>query len=133
MVASKKKILEQWIEYAAADLDVAKRLLHSDKPTRWTYLLALWHCHQTIEKGLKMIIIKKEKELLKIHDLQRLSQLAELKLSEEQKLLIADLNGYYIRSRYPDMQYSPLPNPNKRQTEIFLNKTKIFFLWMQKQ
>lgn len=133
MMVAKKKILEQWILYAKADLDAAKRLLDSEKPTRWTYLLALWHCHQTIEKGLKMIIIKKEKELLKIHDLQRLSQVAELKLTEEQRLLIADLNGYYLRSRYPDMQYAPLPDPTKKQAELLLNKTEIFFLWMQER
>lgn len=133
MRVSKEKILEQWINYAKADLDAAKRLLDSKKPTRWTYLLALWHCHQAIEKILKMVIIKKDKELLRIHDLPRLLQIAELKLSEEQKILAADLNEFYLRSRYPDMQYPPLPDPGKKQTEVFFNKTKKLFLWLQKR
>jgi len=127
-----KNILKKWILHAQADLDVAKRLFNSPRPTSWTYLLTLWHCHQTIEKMLKMIMIKKGKELLKIHDLPRLAELSEIKLSKDDLKFIKRLNKYYLKSRYPDLIYEPLPKPNKKFTQEYLKKTESLFLWLQK-
>jgi len=128
-----KEIIKKWLLFAEADLDAAKRLFQSPKPTQWTYLLVLWHCHQTIEKGLKMIIIKREKELMKTHDLPRLSKIAEIILSEEQKIFLNELNTFYLRPRYPDVLYPSLPNPDNKTTEAYLDKTNKLFLWLQKQ
>ncbi|MFH1564844.1 MAG: HEPN domain-containing protein [bacterium] len=128
-----KQLLKQWILYAQSDLDAAKKLYSAKKPTQWTYLLVLWHCQQTIEKMLKMIIIKKDKELLKIHDLMRLSKLSEIKLTEENKTFLENLNEFYLRSRYPDLIYPALPKPTKELTFKYLNKTEKFFLWLKKQ
>ena len=128
-----KEILKNWLLFAKSDLDAANRLFNSPRPTQWTYLLTLWHCHQVIEKTLKMIIIKKNKELLKIHDLTKLSKISEINLSKEQKQLLEDLNEFYLRSRYPDLFYKPLPQPNKDFTKNYLEKTKKLFLWLKKQ
>lgn len=92
-----KEILKKWILFAEADLDVAKRLFKSPKPTQWTFLLILWHCHQVIEKGLKMIIIKQGKEITKTHDLERLSEITEIKFSSDDFIFIKSLNKYYLR------------------------------------
>lgn len=126
-------ILKQWIQYAHADFDAAERLFHTPRPTRWTYLFVLWHCHQTIEKGLKMVIIKREKELLKIHDLPRLAELAELPLTKKEQTFLEDMNAFYLRSRYPDLRQPPLPDPTKMTTTIYLEKTKKFLLWLEQQ
>lgn len=126
-------IFQKWISFAEADLDAAKRLIESPRPSRWTYLLALWHCHQTIEKALKAMLAKQEKEILKIHDLPHLSQLVELRLSEEQKSLLEELNPFYLRSRYPDIMYAPLPDPNKTFTKKLFSDTKKLLLWLKKQ
>ncbi|MBI2459833.1 MAG: HEPN domain-containing protein [Parcubacteria group bacterium] len=128
-----KLILQKWILFAQSDLDAAKRLFNSPKPTHWTYLLVLWHCHQTIEKALKMIIIKKKKELLKIHDLPRLSSLAEINLSKQQTTLLEELNKFYLRSRYPDLIYKPLSSPNRKIAKELLIHTKKLFLWLKPQ
>lgn len=128
-----KLILQKWILFAQSDLDAAKRLFHSPKPTQWTYLLTLWHCHQTIEKALKMIVIKKEKELLKIHDLPRLIVLAEIDISKQDTILLEELNKFYLRSRYPDLVYKALPNPNRKTAQELLRKTKKLFLWLIQQ
>jgi len=97
-----KPIIKKWIEFAYSDLDAAKRLFVSHKPNNWTFLLVLWHCHQAIEKMIKMIILKNGKEVIKIHDLLRLYQLSELQLPEQDKKFIDELNKYYIKPRYPD-------------------------------
>ncbi len=128
-----KEILKKWILFAKADLDAAKRLFQSPKPTQWTYLLVLWHCHQAIEKALKMVTIEREKELIKTHDLPRLSKIAEIILSEDQKLFLEDLNTFYLRPRYPDIIYEPLPKLNKEFTKNYLAKTDKLFIWLQKQ
>lgn len=126
-------IFQKWISFAEADLDADRRLIESPRPSRWIYLLALWHCHQTIEKALKAILAKQEKEILKIHDLPHLSQLVGLELSDEQKSLLEELNTFYLRSRYPDIMYSPLPDPNKTFTKKLFSETRKLFLWLKKQ
>lgn len=126
------ELIKKWIEYAAADLDAGQRLFASKRPTRWTYLLTLWHCQQVIEKGIKMVMIKKGKEILKIHDLPRLAILADLQLSEKDKTFLKDLNEFYLRPRYPDLIYPALPDPSKAMTKNYLEKTKKLFLWLQK-
>ncbi len=128
-----REILKKWILFAEADLDAARRLFKSPKPTQWTYLLILWHCHQAIEKALKMVIIKGKKELMKTHDLPRLSKIAEIVFSEEQKLFLSDLNTFYLRPRYPDIIYQSFPKPDKKFTEDYLEKTNKLFIWLQKQ
>ncbi len=72
-----KEIFKKWIIFVNADLDAAERLFNSPKPNQWTYVLILWHCHQTVEKMLKMAAISKGRELLTVHDLPRLYKQAE--------------------------------------------------------
>lgn len=128
-----KQLLKQWILYAQSDLDAAQKLYAAKKPTQWTYLLVLWHCQQTIEKILKMIIIKKDKELLKIHDLIRLAELTEKKFSSSDILFLEKLNKFYLRSRYPDLIYKALPKPTEKTTKEYLNKTEKLFLCLKNQ
>ncbi|MCK4781341.1 HEPN domain-containing protein [Candidatus Parcubacteria bacterium] len=47
--------------------------------------------------------------------------------------ILKKLNKYYLKSRYPDLIYEPLSNPDKNFTKIYLEKTKKLFLWLQKQ
>lgn len=126
-----EQLLKQWILYAQSDLDAAKKLFDAKNPTRWTYLLVLWHCQQAIEKSLKMLIIKGGKELLKIHDLIRLAELTEKKFSSDNFLFLEKLNKFYLRSRYPDLIYKALPNPTRKLTKKFLAKTEKLFLWLK--
>ena len=128
-----EKILKKWTLCAKADLDAAKRLFNSPRPTSWTYLLVLWHCHQVIEKMLKMLIIKRGKELVKIHGLLRLVELSGVSLSDENLEFVKKLNKYYLTSRYPDLAYKPLPKPDRKLTKNYLEKTKKLFLWLKKQ
>ena len=36
------------------------------------------------------------------------------KLSKQQRGFLKDLNEFYLRSRYPDLIYKPLPKTNKK-------------------
>lgn len=79
------------------------------------------------------MLAKQEKEILKIHDLPHLSQLVGIELSQTQKSLLEELNTFYLRSRYPDIMYAPLPDPNKTFTKKLFSDTKKLFLWLKKQ
>ena len=129
-----KELLKKWILFAKSDLDATQRLFESPRPNSWTYLLILWHCHQAIEKILKMVIVKKNKELFRINDLPRLLKYSEIKnISEEHLDFIFNLNSFYLRPRYPDMNYDPFPKLNRKSTEKYLRLTKELFLWIKKQ
>jgi HEPN domain-containing protein len=80
------KIIKKWIAFIEADLSAAKVLYQNaikKKKVAWhSWMLIIWHCHQVAEKSLKMVIISiisKGKELLRIHDLPRLLDQAEIK------------------------------------------------------
>ena len=129
-----KKILRIWIEFANVDFDVSKRLLNSPKPNQWTYVLVIWHCHQSIEKMLKMVALKNNKELLRIHDLPRLYKQAGIKDFPENYInFLYDLNEYYISPRYPDLSYKkPYPESDRKKAENYFKLTNNINQWLEK-
>lgn len=122
-----KEITKKWFNYANADIDVAKIALTSPKSTKWTYLLIIWHCHQAIEKALKAIMIEKDFEIIKIHDLQRLMELSKIDFKDSDISFIGKLNKYYIRPRYPDLGGTSLPKANKEIVKYYFDNSAALF------
>ncbi|HLD30750.1 MAG TPA: HEPN domain-containing protein [Patescibacteria group bacterium] len=108
-------------------------MFNSPRPNSWTYALIIWHCHQTVEKMLKMVALKNGKELLKIHDLLHLAKQAEVNnFPEEHGDFLYDLNKYYFSPRYPDINYSkPYPKSDRTIALKYLNKTEKIFKWLK--
>jgi HEPN domain-containing protein len=125
-----KQHVKNWLPYIKADLVAAEILLNDKRKNRWTNIIILWHCQQAIEKSFKAIIAAKGKELLKIHDLAKLSELAELELDEDDIKFILSLNNYYLRSRYPDIYYQPAAQPDNRLVKKYYNQTIILHQWL---
>ena len=125
--------VKKWILFAEADLSAAEYLYKKPNANQWTYLLVVWHAHQAIEKILKALIIKKGKELLYIHDLPKLTKLAEINmLSSQQKDFILLLNQYYLTPRYPDLPMTrSYPRITAPQTKHILRDTKELFLCLK--
>ena len=127
-----KLIAKNWLNYIEADLKAATILYQSTTKTQkvnWhTWILIIWHCHQVVEKSLKMITTHQEKELLKIHDLVRLLDYTEItKLPEKWKNILFNLNNYYFPPRYPDMPLkTSYPKPSKELCYEFLIFSKNF-------
>lgn len=88
-----------WLLYAENDLKTAKAAL--DEGITNT---ACFHTQQTVEKCLKAILLDKEQEVPRTHDLLFLLEKAQSyspelsKFSENAKFL----NQFYIPMRYPD-------------------------------
>ena len=91
--------IKEWIRLATHDIETADVLIkekgHAD--------IIIYHIHQAVEKLLKAIIIKSEKEVEKIHYLDRL--LADLindyPVLEKIKTDILEINLYLPKLRYP--------------------------------
>ena len=78
----KTEAYKKWLPYIHADLNAAETLYKSAirmQSASWYHFAPIiWHAHQTVEKSLKAILAAKEIELLKIHDLSRLAELARV-------------------------------------------------------
>ena len=123
---NKNKIAKQWLEFARDDLKIAEILFRNK-----SYKGCSWHCHQAVEKILKVIIIKKNKRPRKIHDLIELSKETEIKFPENFQSFLEELNLHYLPTRYPDvyprMKKLYLPKNIKRVLKL----TKTLFLWLK--
>lgn len=130
-----KIAVKKWLEYAKADLEAAEVLTKHPK-SKYSYQLAVLHCHQAIEKILKTVIVLNKEEIYKIHDLVRLSELSDLKLPQEFQVYIKEINVHYQPSRYPDISYqgkSLKYDYNKENAVYNLKKTQKLFLWIEKK
>lgn len=128
-----KKIIKKWLEHAKADLEGAKVLLGSGK-SHWSFQLCVWHCHQAIEKILKTVIVKRGKEIKRVHNLIFLLQESELEIPKKFKEYIEELNPHYQPPRYPDIPYKgPILKYNKEVAKYHFDKTKKLFLWIEKK
>jgi len=88
------------IRLAHDDLTAAKILFEKDGPSS----IICFHAQQTVEKGLKAVLIRKGTPIRKIHDLVELTELIQdlsLTLPVDSDM-IALLNLYAVKARYDD-------------------------------
>jgi HEPN domain-containing protein len=95
-----RELVGQWLDRADADLAVAKRLLQDEEPYAWA---AAFHAQQAAEKFLKAVLVRRQIEFPKTHDLQQI-----LSLVRTQEVVLADalaqaaaLTQYAVQTRYP--------------------------------
>lgn len=82
-------------------------------------------CQQAIEKILKAIYVQKKDELPpRTHNLLYLMDILNLNVVESEKILFAQLNQFYIESRYPDERSKLAKVINKDKALSYLEKTK---------
>ncbi|MDP2691648.1 MAG: HEPN domain-containing protein [bacterium] len=91
--------VQEWLTYAKNDLETAQFLLDNKKHPGHT----LFHCHESIEKYLKAIILKRNKEIPYVHQLYSLLKEAEISERDTMKVLNASivLDELYRAARYP--------------------------------
>lgn len=125
---NKENLIKSWIKSANEDFLDAEILFKGK-----SYKSAAWHLHQSIEKLLKAILLKNGKQIRKIHDLISLFEDVKLKLPQELKDLLEELNFHYLPPRYPDI----LPQLSKIYTRVNINqlirKTKSLIKWLKNQ
>jgi HEPN domain-containing protein len=113
-----KKPVEDWLLMAGKDLQAAEKLLERDDLTN----AVAFHCHQSIEKSLKALLLAKDMEIPRIHNLITLWGALKDHVS-----FYLDINALemidetYIDSRYPaDIGLLPEGFPSKTKVMDFL-------------
>ena len=122
-----EKIIKEWVKIAKYDLQTAKAMQEKGR-----YLYVLFMCQQSIEKILKAIYIQKKKELApRTHNLTYLCDVLNLAIEETDKEFLAQLNQFYLISRYPGQQKEFEKAINKHKAQIYYKKTKEIFQWLE--
>jgi len=89
---NEKEILKNWANGSKQDLETAEILFENKK-----YHHALFFCHLSLEKYLKAIIVKTTRKAPPlIHDLVRLAEKTDIKLTNKMKNELADISLYLI-------------------------------------
>ncbi|MEW6040084.1 MAG: HEPN domain-containing protein [Elusimicrobiota bacterium] len=124
MNTKKDSVLKKWIEHARYDLETARAMLRTGR-----FLYVAFMCQQTVEKILKAMVAQKGKEILPVHNLVRLAEMAEIyfSLSTEQQDFLADLSPFVIKARYGTYKKRLSEIIDKRKsTKILLQTEEIF-------
>lgn len=115
----KDKVVKEWFERGASELEVAKVILSYEE-----YLdAALFHIHQSVEKYLKGYLISKGWELRKLHDLETLITKAIGFDIGFQKYLDfgRKLTAFYYEDRYPP---GPITVHSKKEIEQIMKSAE---------
>ncbi len=121
-----EKHVSYWTSSATEDMEVARELIEKDR-----YRHGLFFGHLAMEKILKAHVCQKTQELApKTHDLLRLSHLACLEITENQKLFFAEFGRYQMEWRYPELLEPP---PIKDEAKSEMKKAEEIFLWLIKK
>jgi HEPN domain-containing protein len=122
-----KDIVKNWFNASKQDLETAVILFENKK-----YHHALFFCHLSIEKYLKAMIVKKMKKAPPlIHDLVRLAEETDIKLTDKIKNELGDISAFNIQARYDDHKLSFYKKANKRFAAKYLKTTKEILLWLK--
>ena len=97
-----KKIIQEWLEKANADLHSAEIILKESK----YYEITVYHAHQAVENFFKAKLLESGKTFKFIHDLNSLYfQVIEILPVREHEEDISFLNSLYPKLRYPTGEY----------------------------
>ncbi len=125
---SKEESINHWFEAAERDSLTADDMY---KLGHYSWSLFLWHL--VIEKIIKCLIVKKGKEVLLVHDLVRLASIAELSLTEEQKLILREITTFNIEARYDDYKEQFYKKATREYAAIWRGNSKEMYKWIKEQ
>ena len=88
-----------WLDRVAYDIDTAKAMLQTGR-----LIYAIFMCQQSLEKCFKALLSYKDREIIPIHNLRRLAELADVihDMDETTLVKLDFLSSYYINARYKE-------------------------------
>ena len=109
--------LKSWIAYAEQDYSASKTLLSLKKPL---LVPVCFHAQQCAEKYLKALLILKDVDFPKTHDLPTLNTLCNQNgiLTGFDPQQLADLTKYAVQARYPGSE------PTREETKEAMDIAK---------
>lgn len=124
----KNEIIEYWIENSIEDLESAFAIFETKR-----YVWCLFIGHLSIEKLLKAIILQiTEIEFPpKTHNLIKLAEKANIKLTAEQEEILADITRFNIEGRYPEYKQDLSKIADFEFTKKYLSIIKETHSWLK--
>ena len=121
------KIVQFWIESSDEDFETMLTL-YDNKRLSWSMFLG----HLMIEKLLKALYTKLHSDYPPyIHNLLRLAEKCNMKLTEEQQLFFATVTAFNINARYDDYKMSFQKTCTPDFCAIWIEQLKIQRLWIK--
>jgi HEPN domain-containing protein len=119
-----------WLDSAKNDLGAAEDLFSSAK-----YDWCLFIGHLVVEKTLKAYFVYSNDNKIppKTHNLLKLAEVANLSLTEEQKLFLDEVNDFNLEVRYPEYRREFYKLCTKEFTENYFIRMKDFSQWLTSQ
>ena len=115
-----------WREGAQEDLTVAEELLERGRVRHGLFFL-----HLALEKILKAHVCRQTRDLApRVHNLVRLTELAETHLPEQYLDILAEMNRFAIAGRYPDL---PFPLPTPAESSVYADRAKEVFACLMRR
>ncbi|WP_168364213.1 HEPN domain-containing protein [Metallosphaera hakonensis] len=121
---------KKWINQAKEDLKTAE-ILHENG----RYYASVFFCHQSVEKGLKALLIKGRKDPGKTHSLSDLLEIIEtdlgVQIPNNVKKAVNQIIPHYTLSTYPDVSDSlPAQIYDAETSERILRSCKEVLEWL---
>ena len=120
-----------WVTYAEEDLIMAKSALKRRKPLTTA---SCFHSQQCAEKYLKAILVAKDVEFPKTHDLLILNTLCSTAgiMTGFTKEALGRLSGYAVHTRYPGNQPTPAEAMEALEITLTIRQFARMFLGLKK-
>lgn len=127
---TKEEHIAYWLKSAEHDLNAAESLFQSGK-----YDWCLFIGHLVLEKTIKAIYVNANENKVppKIHNLVKLAELSSIKLTDEQKVFLDEVNDFNLETRYPDYKLEFYKRCTKDFTENYFSKIKEYSNWLKSQ
>jgi HEPN domain-containing protein len=112
------ELIDYWLLTAEHDYKTMLALFKSKR-----YSDSLFFGHIVLEKVLKGLVVKKiRKPAPYIHDLIRLAEIGDVKLSKREENLLNEVNEFNIRARYPEDRLGFYRTCTREYTKKYLDK-----------
>lgn len=124
---NKDKLIKYWIEGSEDDFETMIAMFDSKK-----YSWSLFIGHLMIEKLLKAYFVKVKSDYPPfIHNLLRLAEKAELKLTDDKREQLVTITAFNINARYDDYKMSFIKQCTLEFTTEWIYKLKELRQWIK--
>ena len=125
---NKDKLIKYWIDGSDDDFETMIAMFDSKR-----YSWSLFIGHLMIEKLLKAYYVKVQSDYPPfIHNLLRLAEKADLKLTDERKEQLVTITAFNINTRYDDYKMSFKKQCTPEFTAGWIDKLKELRPWIKK-